>query len=434
MKYLYLYICSVGIAFDPMETNYQFPKVYFSSSDLFHGSRFSSSGASINGKVSMVTTTASSFTNLVDIITGLPVSDHDHAVNSIVFGNNGELYISVGGNTNGGRPGKLSTSGLQKEGYLSASIVRANLRDPNFNGTIVYTADDDGDMIANGIEVFANGIRNAFGLTLHSNGNLYATDNGPNVQYGNMLTGCGPAEFIGDRTDMDKLLLVKQGAYYGHPNPKRAVFHKDPRQCRWIPTTADNTVVGYTPPIAILPSSMNGITEYTANYFAGRLRGNLIVAKYGDELFRFALTPDGNDVVAESKTGIVFPGTDRALALTVAPDGSICEARYSSGTLVAQRPIEPASTTMRVVSVFPFRGPSTGGNVLTIYGFNFKAPVSVTAGSLSCTNVKVVSTRQVDCTLPGGTPGLINVIITQSTTRSEFSQGYRYITGLPQAL
>jgi glucose/arabinose dehydrogenase len=304
----------LGIAFDPMETNYVFPKVYFSNSDLFHGSRTSSSGLAINGKVSVVSTTASAFTNLMDIITGLPVSDHDHAVNSIVFGNYGELYIAVGGNTNGGRPGKLSNSGVQKESYLSASIVRANIRDPNFNGTITYTTDDDGDIIANGIEVFAHGIRNPFGLMIHSNNNLYATDNGPNVGYGNMLTGCGPNEFIPDRTDMDKLLLLQKDAYYGHPNPKRAITLRDQRQCKWYPTTTTNNVNdgSYTPPIAIIPSAMQGVTEYTANYFDGQMRHNLIVAKYGDELFRFVLSPDGTNVLTESKIGIKLNGTDRA--------------------------------------------------------------------------------------------------------------------------
>lgn len=421
----------IGIAFDPMDTNYAFPKVYFSSSDFFHGSRTSSSDLAINGKVSMVTTTASSFTNLIDIITGLPVSDHDHGVNSIVFGNNGELYVAVGSNTNGGRPGKLSSSGVQKESYLSASIVKANLRDPKFNGTITYTSADDGDMIATGIEVFASGVRNAFGLTMHSNGNLYATDNGPNVGYGNMILGCGASDFIPDRTDFDKLLLVKQNGYYGHPNPKRAIAQRDPRQCQWRPTNADGDAE-YTPPIAILSSAMEGITEYNANYFEGQMRGNLIVAKYGDELFRFALTPDGTSVLSESKTGIKIAGTDRALAVTVSPDGSIIESRYSSGAVFVLRPIEPATTSMKVYSVFPLRGPSTGGNVVSIYGINFKAPVSVTAGGLSCSNVKVISTRQIDCTLPGGAQtGLIDITVTQGTLKSDLKQAYRYITGLP---
>jgi glucose/arabinose dehydrogenase len=47
-----------------------------------------------------------------DIITGLPISDHDHGINAIEFGDEGELYINVGSNTNGGIPGQLTGSQL----------------------------------------------------------------------------------------------------------------------------------------------------------------------------------------------------------------------------------------------------------------------------------------------------------------------------------
>jgi glucose/arabinose dehydrogenase len=43
-----------------------------------------------------------------DIITGLPVSDHDHGLNAIEFGDEGEIYFSIGSNTNGGVPGQLT--------------------------------------------------------------------------------------------------------------------------------------------------------------------------------------------------------------------------------------------------------------------------------------------------------------------------------------
>jgi glucose/arabinose dehydrogenase len=105
------------------------------------------------------------------------------AVNQIQFGHKGELYINIGSNTNGGVPGPLSGSGKMKENYFSASNVVAKISDPLFDGFIEYDAPDDGSPINfNGISVFAPGLRNPFGLTLHSNGNLYGTDNGPNDQ------------------------------------------------------------------------------------------------------------------------------------------------------------------------------------------------------------------------------------------------------------
>jgi glucose/arabinose dehydrogenase len=110
------------------------------------------------------------------------------AVNQIQFGNQGELYINIGSNTNGGIPGRLSGSGIMKESYFSSSNVVAKLSDPSFDGFIEYDAPDDGSPINfKGISVFAPGLRNPFGLVLHSNGNLYGTDNGPNDEYGAFL-------------------------------------------------------------------------------------------------------------------------------------------------------------------------------------------------------------------------------------------------------
>jgi glucose/arabinose dehydrogenase len=107
------------------------------------------------------------------------------ALNQIVFGHNGELYINVGSNTNGGLPGKSSRSGQLIESFYSASNVVARLASPGFNGAIQYDALTDGNPINSvGVEVFAPGLRNPFGLVLHSNGYLYATDNGPNYTYG----------------------------------------------------------------------------------------------------------------------------------------------------------------------------------------------------------------------------------------------------------
>jgi glucose/arabinose dehydrogenase len=106
-------------------------------------------------------------------------------VNGIEFGNKGELYIQVGSNTNGGIPGPLTGKQIQKDNYYSASTVVANLADPLFNGYITYDAVDNGTPNGgHGIEVFAPGNRNPFGIVMHSNGYLYGTDNGSNLPYG----------------------------------------------------------------------------------------------------------------------------------------------------------------------------------------------------------------------------------------------------------
>jgi IPT/TIG domain len=70
----------LGIAFDPMDSGHPNPPVYCTSSYFFHGDPTSSSGQSINGKIHRVS--GANLTIIEAIITGLPVSDHDHGTYS----------------------------------------------------------------------------------------------------------------------------------------------------------------------------------------------------------------------------------------------------------------------------------------------------------------------------------------------------------------
>lgn len=70
-----------GIAFDPMDTS-GIPAVYVASNFFFHGESESTSGNAINGKIHKVS--GANLDLKEDIITGLPVSDHDHG--TLVFG------------------------------------------------------------------------------------------------------------------------------------------------------------------------------------------------------------------------------------------------------------------------------------------------------------------------------------------------------------
>jgi glucose/arabinose dehydrogenase len=160
-----------------------------------------------------------------DVVTGLPVSDHDHGVNGLEFNDHGDLFIQVGGNTNAGVPGPLSQSYLQKENYLSAAtLIARGVTSNSFDGTIKY--DVNGNMVAGfDVQVYAAGLRNPFDLVLHSNGRLYGTDNGPNLKFGGKSLSCtedGPEPF-----HKDKLVLLEEGSFYGHANRKRG--ETDPR-------------------------------------------------------------------------------------------------------------------------------------------------------------------------------------------------------------
>jgi len=172
----------LGITFDPLSAGDLFPPVYCTSSFLFHGESRSTTGHAIGGRVYRVS--GANLDSKQIVISGLPVADMDHANNNIEFGDNGEIYIQCGSNTNGGIPGPLTGSQIMKENFFSAATVVAYMGRPNFDGNITYSALDDGEPdLTKGVEVFAAGERNPFGIVLHSNGYLYATDNGPNLSY-----------------------------------------------------------------------------------------------------------------------------------------------------------------------------------------------------------------------------------------------------------
>jgi IPT/TIG domain/Glucose / Sorbosone dehydrogenase len=322
-----------------------------------------------------------------------------------------------------------------RENYFSSAILVAHLGKIDFNGFISYDAVNDGTPTVgfgpSGVEVFASGLRNPFGVTMHSNGKIYATDNGPNVGFGDMATGCGPGQFIPDQEDVDELNLIVRNGWYGHPNHKRG--QTDPRQCAWKGTTVASTA-DYTAPLMTLRSSTDGIIEFNSNHFAGAMRHNLIVSKYKDGLFRIIVSSDGNSVVPNSKPAIALSG-DNGLAVTQAPNGNLMDARYTTNECYVYIPGEPSSTTLKVFSIFPRRGGLAGGTTIRIYGANFNGTsTQVTVGGASCANVVVSNSNTVlKCKLPpSASVGRKDVVVDNgSGIRTTLTFGYQYITGRP---
>ena len=58
------------------------------------------------GQVSTIVTSSATGA-LTPVITQLPTSNHDHAINGLAFDNAGVLLAAIGGNTNAGVPGAL---------------------------------------------------------------------------------------------------------------------------------------------------------------------------------------------------------------------------------------------------------------------------------------------------------------------------------------
>jgi IPT/TIG domain/Glucose / Sorbosone dehydrogenase len=405
------------------------PDVYFTMNLFFHLGNQSTSGLTVAGKIRRAS--GINLETVVDIITGLPCSDIDHGLNGLEFGDNGALHFTAGSHTNGGIPGPLSSSRILKENFLSAAVNVAYLSHPDFNGAIKWSAPDDGNMIAKGVDVFAPGVRNSYSIVIHTNGKMYATDNGPNVDYGPMSSGCN-GESIFDQKRDDKIILLEKGKYYGSPNLKRAKFFNDSRQCVWRgPEQPDS--VNYTAPIITHQSSIDGITEFHGNHFGGQLRYNLLYIRYGgiNNIYRVILTPDGRAAIPSlMKKGLAMNIGNVGLDITQAPNGNLIEMRYGNSSVYSYAPVEAATTALLAKTSFPRRGRTSGGNTLSVYGVNLNARspiVAVLVGGINCPTTFISSTR-VDCTLPGGI-GTVNVVVQNGGASSTFERGYRYISG-----
>ncbi|HKX45073.1 MAG TPA: hypothetical protein VJP77_00010, partial [Planctomycetota bacterium] len=379
----------LGIAFDPFDP-------YSGPGDtvrvlVAHGQHFVNGGTSFvgpspyTGQVSALFGPA--FDAPVPLLTGLPTSNHDHAVNALEFDHEGDLLVLVGSNTNAGVA--HPNSGDLPESPLSAALLRAETSRPDFQGAVQYVLSEGGAPSADQVQgeqvdvapgahvsVYAAGLRNAFDIVLHTNGRLYATDNGPNVGYGGASTGPdteGPDPFA-----QDELLLVEPGRYYGAANRNRG--RHDPRENAWR-SSAEATEPGvYAGPIAILPSSTNGLAEYRSAVFGGQLRGDLVVQKWANTARRIDLSPDGRKVLSVQPIG---PWTG-GLSLEFGSGGALLVTDYGNKRTKVLVPNDVTPPALRVLDVTPWRGLAAGGQrfVLAGVGFGTLANTTVTFGGL----------------------------------------------------
>ncbi len=110
------------------------------------------------------------------------VGSYNHGVSTMAFGPDGMLYVNSGSRTDGGETGKDPHYYPGGEVDLTSCIWRL---DPKAEEPKV--------------EVFARGIRNAFGFAWDASGNLFTASNGP------------------DYNAPEEMDCVKQGKHYGFP-------------------------------------------------------------------------------------------------------------------------------------------------------------------------------------------------------------------------
>ena len=365
------------------------------------------------GKISVIS--GSNLQDYQDKIINIPRSVKDHMNNQIVFDPKGKnLYFGIAGlNAMGAAD---STWGNRVENIYSASITRAvvgalniwvrdkgpvNLgidmtnNDPSTQtglvpGTLHYNIYKG----SNPVRLFATGVRNAFDMVFASNGHLYADINGSSAG-GNVpatpafssvpiqnridkdLAGRGtyngpssPALNNVRQTEEDALLDVKEGAYYGHPNPSRGEYIFDGAN----PTSAADPFEISSYPVGQQPDrnynkpiwdygtnfSPDGIIQYKAvNGRNTPLDGALVAARYsgGGDLLGLTLNPKTGGIsnTLERIQGFTQLGspldvtedlTNGNLYVTTLQD------EVSTGSIILLKP-QSASNFMPVATAYP---------------------------------------------------------------------------------
>lgn len=189
-----------------------------------------------------------------------------HAVENIAFGPDGLLYAGNGARTDGGQTGGESNYYQDGETPVTACIWRIDPRAEKPE-----------------LEVYARGIRNAYGFCWNEQGEMFATENGP------------------DADAPEELNLIEKGRHYGFP-----YTFADWGSRKAYPFTPDPPAgLEFTAPIANLgpdggfsgkpmytfdPHSCPGGIVWLGDEFPEGWRGTMLLVRFGN----FLKTPKDN--------------------------------------------------------------------------------------------------------------------------------------------
>jgi Bacterial Ig-like domain/Glucose / Sorbosone dehydrogenase len=326
----------IGLAFDPTAT----------SGNLIlwvtHGHSALTSATDWSGKLSKLT--GPNLATYQNVVVNFPRSFKDHMTNSIAFktGEAGVLYINQGSMTAMGAPD--NAWGLRAEHLLAGAVLRVDttlITSPPLN---IQT--NDANPFASGynpfaagapVTIFASGVRNAYDLVWHSNGQLYVPTNG-SAAGGNTPATPVPLPsactyrvddaMFGDYTSPSvpgiTNVTVAQHDFLFRVDPTRMVpgysGHPNPFRCEWVmnggnPTSGTDPAQVTQYPNNTQPDrnwtgsaydfgehlSPNGVIEWTSSDFFASEEGKLLVIRYsvGDDIRSLTLDPVTKNVTAE---------------------------------------------------------------------------------------------------------------------------------------
>lgn len=238
-------------------------------------------GEQLLGRVVRYTDSGNRGTDRTVLLDGIP-SAPGHQIQSLAFGPDDRLYVSVG------------DAYLDDRAQDSTDVLGKILR-LNRDGSIP----DDNPFP--GSPVYALGFRNCFDLVFMPNGDLITTCNGPEWN--------------------DEMEVVEKGANYGWPH-----------------FTGRGETTGYVDPIHVWSDvvSPTGMLVYRGSQFPERYRGKLLQVLFGSTHSQgpssvakrvqvIDLSDSGPDAVATFEDLLVYEFEDRGNPLDIAegPDGSV---------------------------------------------------------------------------------------------------------------
>jgi hypothetical protein len=366
----------IGMTFDPAST----------SGNLIlwitHGGAALQAAPNWSGKLSRLS--GSTLGTYQDYVINFPRSAKDHMTNSLAFRPTepGVIYITQGSMNAMGAPDNAWS--LRAEHLLAAAIIRVDTNGMSPLHLNVQTNDNDetSEPGANGrynpfaagakVTIHATGVRNAYDILWHSNGELYTATNGSAAggnspaTPGTLPSACTrridqaangpytgpsvPGITSNQVAEEDYLYRILPARYYGHPNPSR---------CEWVlnggnPTSGNdhNQVIAY--PVGVQPDrnyagytfnfgahySPNGMIEWKGNAVPSLL-GKLLVIRYsgGDDIIVLTIDPSTKGIM-HSQTGITgFGGfTDPLDIVQNQANGDVYVTEYTGQRIWRLRP------------------------------------------------------------------------------------------------